>query len=400
MDPRDDRPATPRGPRGYRAPALLLPLALVVAITLADALTPAVHLGPLLVAAPAITASLAGPWATALMGVLAVAGQLVVAAQDRSLGTLNTQAQILALIVVSALVVLFCRLREHSRQELVRVRSVSEAAQQVLMRPLPTRMGPLRLASFYLAAEDEAQIGGDLYAAVRTAHHAGHGARLLIGDVRGKGLSSLSDTAVVLGAFRESAPRLSGLPEMVAYLEESVSRHLAEASADGAADRDEQFVTALLADIPDDEPVVRLVSCGHPPPLLVRQGAATALESRWPGPPLGLGALAPSEACVETFRFERGDLLLLHTDGIIEARDRAGVFYPLSERTASWVGCAREADPGAFLGRLRGDLLAHVDGRLDDDAAGVAVIRASAPPAGTAAAGVRRTAGARTTDVP
>ncbi|MGW5171621.1 hypothetical protein ACWEQ1_30100 [Streptomyces nodosus] len=63
---------------------------------------------------------------------------------------------------------------------MARVRSVAEAAQRALLRPLPDRLGPLHIACSYLAAGKDACIGGDLYAAART----GSRTRLIIGDLR------------------------------------------------------------------------------------------------------------------------------------------------------------------------------------------------------------------------
>ncbi|MFD2348252.1 SpoIIE family protein phosphatase [Nonomuraea ferruginea] len=48
-------------------------------------------------------------------------------------------------------------------------------------------------------------------------------------------------------------------------------------------------MTAVALDIPDDEPVLTLVNCGHPPPLLVHAGEVTPLQCENPAPPLGLG---------------------------------------------------------------------------------------------------------------
>lgn len=257
---------------------LAIPLALIVAITVAGVLAPAhIHLGPLLVVAPAITPSFAGPRMTALVGALAVIAQTVIALLRGGL-TANHQVQIAALTVISLLLVIFCAQRERRTRELARVRSVSEATQRVVLRPLPHRMGPLRIASLYMAAEDEAQIGGDLYAATRTAT----GARLLIGDVRGKGLTSISDASVLMGAFREAAPRCATLLELAGTLENSICRHLADHGAhfEAPGDLHEHFVTALMLDIPDGDPRTQMVNCGHPPPLLLREGRVTALYAR------------------------------------------------------------------------------------------------------------------------
>ncbi len=74
---------------------------------------------------------------------------------------------------------------------------------------------------------------------------------------------------------------------------------------------------------------------------------------------------------MDTFAFEPGDRLLIYTDGVIEARDARRRFYPLTERVAAW----QSDRPSVLLHRLRRDLLAHVGGHLDDDAAMVVVER-------------------------
>ncbi|MFF4794142.1 SpoIIE family protein phosphatase [Streptomyces sp. NPDC001276] len=65
----------------------------------------------------------------------------------------------------------------------------------------------------------------------------------------------------------------------------------------------------------------------------------------------------------------------LYTDGVIEARDRNGVFYPFAERAAQWTDHA----PEALLHRIERDLLAHTGGRFGDDVALLAIHRAPIP---------------------
>jgi serine phosphatase RsbU (regulator of sigma subunit) len=273
---------------------------------------------------------------------------------------------------------------------MTQLRLVAQAAQEVVLRPLPARIGTLRVASVYLAAEEEAQIGGDLFAAARTAR----GTRLIIGDVRGKGMEAVGDAALVLGAFRAAAHRQDELPLLVTYLEGTVSSDLDDPESAGvrrgrrpgppgkgerpgegerAARTGEAFITAALLDIPDTAPVLHLVNCGHPPPLLLRDGRVTSLDVRVPAPPLGLTEFAdPAALAPETFPFAAGDLVLLYTDGVIEARDDSGAFYPLAERISAFA----DEDPQALLRSLRRDLLAHTPhGRLGDDAAMVAIRR-------------------------
>lgn len=446
----------PPGRRELGHALVLIPIGLIVTVCVIDILAPSdIHLGPLLVAAPTITAAFSGPRLTAAIGALAVAAQVYIGIARGALFTQNLEAQIAALIVVSALVVLFTVVRDRNERRLTQSRSVAAVAQQVLLRPLPAHSGPLEIASLYLAAEEEAGMGGDLFAAARTMTST----RLIIGDVRGKGLPAYSHAALLLGAFRAAAHRQATLPNLARHLDGAVrwdssqwctgqaaadgaetgpppsgsqtaamgypveatesrahrrprphhpvgpvpaavpasgttdgapdsataDRAPASSTADrdqapGTADRDpdpanepdETFATVSLLDIPDHWPVLRSITCGHPPALLLREGRATVLHPRRTALPIGLGGLpgAPPYE-VETFVFEPGDLLLLYTDGVTEARDDQGAFYPLAERAGAWSGCS----PEQLLRQLRADLLAHARGRLGDDAAAVAVRR-------------------------
>jgi serine phosphatase RsbU (regulator of sigma subunit) len=350
------------------------PILFIVAIVVADAvLPPTVHLGPLLAVAPALTAMFAGPWTTGFSGLLALLALLFAGRLRGGLSTLNHQVQISALVLITCFLVIYCLLRDRRRRELAQVRSVSEAAQRVVLRPIPARLGPLRVASVYVAAAAEARIGGDLYAAARNDGAT----RLLIGDVRGKGLAAISDAAVALCAFYEAAHRCVHLATLVSRLEESVARNLAELTDADTPHAVEFFITAAVAEVPDDEPVVRMISRGHPPPLVLRGRRVLKPRFTDPAPPLGMTELITSDQPVETLPFRPGDLLVLYTDGVIEARNRAGAFYPLTERLASW----QDGDPETLVRHLRDDLLAYVGGRLPDDAAVVVVERADEVPA-------------------
>ncbi|MGW5663092.1 PP2C family protein-serine/threonine phosphatase [Streptomyces sp. NPDC003758] len=345
---------------------LLLPIALIVVITVADIHSPTnVHLGPALVIAPALTLSFAGPRLTGLVGALAVAAQFLIAVLHGGLTTTNHIVQLLTLAVLSTLTVIYGAIRDRRRAQLAQVRSVAEAAQHVLLWPLPEQIGPLRVACLYLAAEDEAQIGGDLYAATRTDAAV----RLLIGDVRGKGLSAIGEAALLLGAFREAAHRQASLLELAASLEHSVTRYLAD--FEPPEEFGERFATALLMEISDTDPMTRMTSCGHPPPLLLSPGHVVTVPSVHPAPPMGIGG-RPADYTLDVFSFEPGDTLLLYTDGVIEARDAHNLFYPLAERVAQWT----QTSPETLLHHVRRDLLAHAGGRLDDDAALIALQRA------------------------
>lgn len=345
---------------------VVVSLALIVVITVADlVLGTSVHLGPLLVVAPALAASVATTWVTAVVAVLAVVDQVLIAVFHGGLGTTNHVSQLIALGLLAVLIVFLRWLRERRERALGRARSVAEGAQRVLLKPPPRQIGPLRVAWLYLTAEDESHIGGDLFAVIRAADPA---TRVVIGDVRGKGLTAIAEASVVLGAFREGAHRYT-LPALAAALQDSVCRELDQASAqdeagdEAADDLGEHFVTALVLDLPDDHPRAEMISFGHPSPLLVHDDHVTILQARSPAPPLGLPA--PSPAHTDRFPFDTGDMLVLYTDGVVEARSPEGEFYPLVERVAALPAIS----PEILLHHIHRDLLDHTDRQLADDAA-------------------------------
>ncbi|MFL6051789.1 MAG: PP2C family protein-serine/threonine phosphatase, partial [Actinoallomurus sp.] len=338
----------------------------ILAVDIANG--PRIHLGPLLVIAPAITASFAGPGEVALIGMGAVAAYVLVGVSEKWGGVAEYEMQLSTLVMITGVAVFVSAIRQRHRHELTRVRSVAETAQRVLIRPLPERIGPLRIASLYLTAEQEAKIGGDLFGAVRI----GEGTRLIIGDVRGKGLAAVDTAALVVGAFRAAAHQRSALCDLLTFLDGAATIEPTRPDG-GEPGMAESFVTAAVLDIADKEPCMRILNRGHPPPLLLRGGSVIELKASRSAPPLGLGLgdLSPADAQVDTFPFHPGDVLFLYTDGVIEARNGSGAFYPLRERLLEW----KEDDPARLVERLHQDLCAHVEERLDDDVAVIAVKR-------------------------
>ncbi|MFD7436099.1 PP2C family protein-serine/threonine phosphatase [Streptomyces sp. NPDC059861] len=355
---------------GRRPLWVAVPLVLIAVITLVDVLTPPqVRLSPFLVVAPAITASFAGARLTAAVAALALGAEVAV---DMTQGppALNQSVATLALAAVSAVVVFFAYLRDQYARHYRHARSLALTAQKAVLRPLPERAGPLHIASVYLAAEAEAVIGGDLYAAARRPHST----RLMIGDVRGKGLDAVGEAALVLGAFHATAHREPGLPTLAAAVDGALAA--TPRTPDRAAGED--FVTALLLDVPDDAGPISCLSCGHPPPLVIRDGHPVEPALPDPAPPLGLG-LATAYGRTGSFPLGPDDVVLLCTDGVLEARDRAGAFYPLPDRIRTWP----RGDPQSLVSFLRADLLHYTGGgNLGDDAALVAFRRGDSPDTG------------------
>ncbi|WP_330455729.1 serine/threonine-protein phosphatase [Streptomyces sp. NBC_00820] len=358
-----------------------LPLLYVVAVLLLEPVTPVDWpVSFVLIALPLVTAFAHGPTAVACATVGAIVLEGLLAGTPccagRPVGYLWDRHYVAAYVctaLVGALGMAVAAHRTRRERTLADVRFVAEVAQRVLLKPVPHRLGGLALDSLYLAAAAEARIGGDLYEAVLTRC----GVRLVIGDVRGKGLLAVETAGAMLAAFREAAHDEPGLPGLADRVERSMSRRAAQL---GGSETGERFVTAVFVEVPLGEHVVRVVNCGHPPPLRIRPGDVRELDRGRSGPPLNLGMLVPDPFRVDTYSFRPGDELLLFTDGVTETRNADGRFYPLAERLASWG----PLDPEKLLDRLHRDLLVYSGDQLQDDTAALAAHRLPDEPTASA----------------
>ncbi|MDH6116491.1 PP2C family protein-serine/threonine phosphatase [Kitasatospora sp. GAS204B] len=353
-------PATVRPTGTWPRTALALPfigMALVVCLDYFSTIEVTVE--PALTAVPALAAIVSRRvWYPILTGLLAEFAAFALAGYNHVLGESVHSATVFAIALVTAISWVSATLRVRQEQALADAQLVAEIARRVLLRSVPDRVGSVRAAVHYAAAAAHARIGGDLYEVVNTRH----GVRAVVGDVRGKGLSAVETAAAVLGAFREAAHQEPALDKVAGWLAVSLDRALHEHEHPGV---EEEFVTLVLIGVAPDGSA-EIVNCGHPAPLLLRaDGVVRALELAETVPPLGVLDPADVAPPVQRVPFEPGDRVLLFTDGVIEARDRAGRFYPLAERLP---GCAA-GGPVDVLDRLHADVVRHVGRQLGDDAA-------------------------------
>ncbi|MFE2722447.1 PP2C family protein-serine/threonine phosphatase [Kitasatospora sp. NPDC059327] len=327
---------------------------LLVAAVVADLLTgPGTTLSPVLAVAPMLAGATTRSARVPLFaGAVATAAVVLLELSNSSLPDsvhLTALITVLAATLASAANVVLVSARE---RELTQVRTVAEAAQRALLRPPPERLGPLRVAVRYAAAAAEARIGGDLYEVVDTPH----GIRILLGDVQGHGLPAVETAADVLGTFREAARTEPDLARVAERLDAALAGRAVN----------ERFATAFLLDVERSGGRAGFVNCGHPHPLLRRAGRVTELAPPQHAPPLGLLGLIGGHYRAGGFDPLPGDLLLLYTDGVSEARNAADRFYPLARRLAGLPATS----PGAVLDALLADVgdWVGVAGPTDDAA--------------------------------
>jgi serine phosphatase RsbU (regulator of sigma subunit) len=287
-----------------------------------------------------------GPPSTVAFGVLAVGIALASGTWDHRFGTHQHIAAMLLVVAEVGVAAYVSYARVRREQEMVQVRAVADVAQRALLPDVPATLGEVGFATRYVSAAREALVGGDLYEVVATPRTI----RVIIGDVKGKGLPAVRLTTVVLGAFREAAVTWLDVEQVASACTRAVAREAGQ----------EDFVTALMIDIHADGHLT-LLSAGHPPAMLVSAAGSRVLTVEAPSPPLGIAESFRST----TVTWEPGDRLLLYTDGLVEARDRAGSFFPLEQHLSTLALGSLDA----ALDRLTGSVQAHVGGEMHDDLA-------------------------------
>jgi hypothetical protein len=223
---------------------------------------------------------------------------------------------------------------------------------------------PLVLASddFVVSAllEPCYDVGGDAFdysLDERTLH-------LAVFDAMGHGLAAAGAGTLALSAYRNGRRRGDELTEMYAGIDAAVF---------GQGEARSRFVTAIIAELDLDSGHLRWFSAGHPAPLLLRDGRLVKTLDVTPAPPLGLrlAARAPAEGHEA---LQPGDMVLLYTDGLTEARRPGGDLFTV-ERLGEFI--EREAGSGRaapeILRRLREAIIERGEGALRDDASAVLV---------------------------
>jgi serine phosphatase RsbU (regulator of sigma subunit) len=353
----------------------LVPLVVIVAVCVIDfAGGPSFVIIALVVIAPLLAATLVGPRLTGVyaLGALAGAGAVGVSDQlqapDAGGGRLAMAIRLAGIAFGGGVAVAASRARQARERRLTALVRVAEVAQRAILSPVPTAVGDIRFATTYQSAGAEASIGGDLYEVVDSRW----GIRLIVGDVRGKGLEAVRLASRVLGSFRALAGRLEDLGELVEALDCEVAgfvRRGEGGEGGGEVHWDgEDFVTAVVAQV-DRTGRMLLLNAGHPDPLLVRGGNVEVLGVGDRQPPLGLGA-APDAIRVHV---SGSDRLLFYTDGLVEARHPATrEFFPLVPAVRAAFGGGELPDA---LARLVAGLVDWAGGSLGDDVAIVAAER-------------------------
>ena len=190
------------------------------------------------------------------------------------------------------------------------VKSVREVQQVIIPQAIPEIPG-YAIASAYHPARE---VGGDFFQIIPFNDET---TLVAIGDVSGKGLKAAMNVALIIGTIRTLAEFEKDPKDIVAGL----NRRLVGRMQGG-------FATALLLRL-DCSGHCTLANAGHLPPYL--NGNELALNESLP-----LGITSEAEFVDQNLILQKGDFLILYTDGVPEARDKKGELYGF-ERTRALV---------------------------------------------------------------
>jgi PAS domain-containing protein len=223
----------------------------------------------------------------------------------------------------------------------------------MLPPPLPA-LGAWSAAALYHPAGEIGEVGGDFFDAFRT----GSGWMVAIGDVTGHGPEAATLTAQARYTLR-TAGQLTGDPAAaLVQLNRSLREH-GQFSLCTAA--------GVMLPAEDAEPAVAVASAGHPLPLLLRDGTVRPIGATGPL----AGAFEDDDAWpVERVGVRPGDVLLLYTDGVVDALGhRAGRG---EERLQALLLTAPPTAAGV-IAHIEAALAAEPEQRRRDDTAALAL---------------------------
>jgi sigma-B regulation protein RsbU (phosphoserine phosphatase) len=184
------------------------------------------------------------------------------------------------------------------------------------------------------------EIGGDYYDFIPR-----HNGKLMValGDVSGKGTSASLLMSSLHAIFQSLIPLGLGLEEMMAR-----ANHLLVESSPA-----NQFATLVFGKAANDG-ALEIVNAGHLPPILIKKGIAGELNHA--GLPLGM--FAETHFTSSRVQVDRGDSLLLFTDGVTESVNELGTEYGTCRLFEAVSGNGWK-EPGALLRKCLDHLTSH-----------------------------------------
>lgn len=235
---------------------------------------------------------------------------------------------------------------------LERERHIAEVLQESLIPKVDMDLPGYRIAARYQPALHEAEVGGDFYDVFPI-----EGGRLgiIMGDISGKGLQAAVHTAMVKHFVMAYALEDPSPDSVVTKLNRAMYTHT----------RDELFVTVFYGVLDPTSDTLVYANGGHDEPLLYIDCYGYAVPMDVTGRAVGMMPHSTYGQRIQKFR--SGDLLLIYTDGITDARN-CGRFYGVEGLRRTLVEYS-DREVRTMIDAVFDAVSSFADGDLRDDAA-------------------------------
>jgi serine phosphatase RsbU (regulator of sigma subunit)/ligand-binding sensor protein len=194
------------------------------------------------------------------------------------------------------------------------------------------------------------QVGGDFYDFLLQPD--GRRLGVVIADVCGKSMAGALLMATTRSALRVQSEHCTTPAEIVTRVNMSLCRDT----------RPEEFVTVFLGKLHVETRVLHYTNAGHSPPLLYRGDEAMPLE----GSGMVCGVDVETTYHESDIQLQTGDILLLYTDGLNEARNVEEQLFGL-ERTGRVIRDNRDRSAAEIVQMLRDEVHRFTAGREQTD---------------------------------
>jgi len=211
------------------------------------------------------------------------------------------------------------------------------------------------------------RVGGDFFDIVTLP---GGRYAFLVGDVSGHGISAALLMGLIHGAM--SAPPW-GVAEDEASRAALLNHLLVTKSSE------ERFASLFWCAFDPASGSLRYINAGHPPPLYIRRdpGVLPAMDRLTKGGPV-LGVLEAAQYWVETIQASAGDVLVLFSDGLVEASNEKGEFFG-EDRLIAAAKSSAHLPASAAVDAILSAVRTFANGRPNDDDQTVLVVRLPPP---------------------
>jgi serine phosphatase RsbU (regulator of sigma subunit) len=229
-----------------------------------------------------------------------------------------------------------------------RERRIADTLQEAILAPLPHVDG-LESANLYRPASSTANVGGDFYDMFELDDGK---VAIVVGDVSGKGIEAARLTSLLRDAIRAYALETENPARTLERVNELVRR----------SSPVDAFATVFLGVLDVNTGWLLYTSAGHPPALVCTGSQAEFLAET---PASIVGAFSGAKYGFGEAQLEPGEVLVLYTDGVLEARAGAELFG--EKRLLAAVEAVRDEPLDRMPEALVDKVLEFADGHLRDD---------------------------------